>query len=90
MSAPQPVLLVRATLSLSRLSETSSNSNPRRLPLVRKSWVSTVGWLTFTWYTGAEGTFKYPLDDNAVVDPTKIGTQNYSVHLEKGQGRCVP
>jgi hypothetical protein len=51
--------------------------------------VRTVGWLTFTWYTGAEGTFQYPLDDNAVVDPTKIGTQNYSVKLEKGQGRCV-
>jgi hypothetical protein len=51
--------------------------------------VRTVGWLSFTWYTGAEGTFKYPLDDNAVVDPTKIGTENYSVKLEKGQGRCV-
>ena len=49
----------------------------------------TVNWLTFTWYTGAQGSFKYPLDDNAVVDPTKIGTANYSVHLEKGQGRCV-
>ena len=51
--------------------------------------VRTVPWLTFTWYTGAEGTFSYPLDDNAVVDPTKIGTTNYSVKLEKGQGRCV-
>ena len=49
----------------------------------------TVNWLTFTWYTGAQGSFKYPLDDNAVVDPTKIGTANYSVKLEKGQGRCV-
>jgi hypothetical protein len=49
----------------------------------------TVPWLTFTWYTGAEGTFKFPLDDNAVVDPTKVGTKNYSVKLEKGQGRCV-
>ena len=48
-----------------------------------------VNWLTFTWYTGAQGTFAYPLDDNAVVDPTKIGTANYSVKLEKGQGRCV-
>ena len=51
--------------------------------------VRTVGWLTFTWYTGATGSFEYPLDDNAVVDPTKIGTANYSVKLEKGQGRCV-
>ena len=51
--------------------------------------VRTVGWLSFTWYTGSEGTFKYPLDDNAVVDPTMIGTSNYSVKLEKGQGRCV-
>lgn len=51
--------------------------------------VRTVGWLSFTWYTGASGTFQYPLDDNAVVDPTKIGTKNYSVKLEKGQGRCV-
>lgn len=49
----------------------------------------TVNWLQFTWYTGATGTFKYPLDDNAIVDPTKIGTENYSVKLEKGQGRCV-
>lgn len=48
-----------------------------------------VNWLSFTWYTGATGTFRYPLDDNAVVDPTKIGTENYSVKLEKGQGRCV-
>ena len=51
--------------------------------------VRTVPWLSFTWYTGAEGSFAYPLDDNAVVDPTKIGTKNYSVKLEKGQGRCV-
>lgn len=51
--------------------------------------VRTVPWLTFTWYTGATGTFTYPLDDNAVVDPTKIGTANYSVKLEKGQGRCI-
>ena len=51
--------------------------------------VRTVSWLSFTWYTGAEGSFTYPLDDNAVVDPTKIGTKNYSVKLEKGQGRCV-
>lgn len=51
--------------------------------------VRNVNWLSFTWYSGAEGTFTYPLDDNAVVDPTKIGTANYSVKLEKGQGRCV-
>ncbi len=51
--------------------------------------VRTVPWLQFTWYTGAQGSFTYPLDDNAVVDPTKIGTANYSVKLEKGQGRCI-
>jgi len=51
--------------------------------------VRTVPWLQFTWYTGATGSFTYPLDDNAVVDPTKIGTANYSVKLEKGQGRCI-
>jgi hypothetical protein len=51
--------------------------------------VRRVGWLEFTFYTGAEGTFTYPLADNAVADPTKIGTSNYSVHLKKGQGRCV-
>ena len=51
--------------------------------------VRRVGWLEFTFYTGAEGTFQYPLADNAVADPTKIGTQNYSVHLKKGQGRCI-
>ncbi len=38
--------------------------------------VRRVGWLEFTWYTGADGTFTYPLADNAVADPTKIGTQN--------------
>lgn len=51
--------------------------------------VRRVGWLEFTWYTGQDGTFTYPLADNAVTDPTKIGTSNYSVHLKKGQGRCI-
>jgi hypothetical protein len=51
--------------------------------------VRRVGWLEFTWYTGTDGTFSYPLADNAVADPTKIGTSNYSVHLKKGQGRCI-
>jgi len=51
--------------------------------------VRSVGWTTFKWYTGVEGTFTYPLDDNAVVDPTKVGTNSYSVSLQKGQGRCV-
>lgn len=51
--------------------------------------VRRVGWLEFTFYTGAEGTFSYPLADNAVADPTKIGTANYSVHLKKGMGRCI-
>tara|TARA_R110000737_G_scaffold320315_1_gene331773 strand:+ start:1161 stop:2144 length:984 start_codon:yes stop_codon:yes gene_type:complete len=49
----------------------------------------TVPWLEFKWYTGVEGTFSYPLDDSATTDPTKIGTANYTVKLEKGQGRCV-
>ena len=48
-----------------------------------------VGWTTFKWYTGVEGTFTYPLDDNAVTDPTKVGNSSYSVVLNKGQGRCV-
>lgn len=51
--------------------------------------VRRVGWLEYTFYTGAEGTFTYPLADNAVADPTKIGTANYSVHLKKGMGRCI-
>lgn len=51
--------------------------------------VRRVGWLEYTFYTGAEGTFTYPLADNAVADPTKIGTENYSVHLKKGMGRCI-
>ena len=51
--------------------------------------VRTVPWMTHKWYTGVEGTFSYPLDDNAVVDPTKIGTASYDVVLRKGQGRCV-
>tara|TARA_Y100000592_G_scaffold97110_1_gene167062 strand:- start:1143 stop:2048 length:906 start_codon:yes stop_codon:yes gene_type:complete len=51
--------------------------------------VRRVPWLDFTWYTGAEGTFTYPLADNAVTDPTHIGTENYTVRLKKGQGRCI-
>lgn len=51
--------------------------------------VRTVNWMTFKWFTGAQGTFTYPLDDNAVVDPTNIGTANYSTVLAKGQGRVV-
>ncbi len=49
----------------------------------------TVPWLEFKWYTGVQGTFSYPLDDAATVDATKIGTANYTVQLNKGQGRCV-
>lgn len=49
----------------------------------------TVPWLEFKWYTGVQGSFSYPLDDAATVDPTKIGTSNYTVKLQKGQGRCV-
>lgn len=49
----------------------------------------TVPWLEFKWYTGVEGSFTFPIDDAAVVDPTKVGTQNYTVKLQKGQGRCV-
>lgn len=51
--------------------------------------VRTVDWLSFKWFTGAEGSFTYPIDDNAVVDPTKIGTLSYTVELRKGQGRCI-
>jgi hypothetical protein len=37
--------------------------------------VRTVPWLEFKWYTGATGTFAYPLDDvTQSTDPTKIGT----------------
>ena len=49
----------------------------------------TVPWMTYKWYTGAQGSFTFPIDDNAVVDPTNIGTANYTVSLEKGQGRTV-
>jgi len=51
--------------------------------------VRTVPWLSFKWFTGVEGTFTYPLDDNAVVAPTKELTENYTVVLRKGQGRCT-
>ena len=51
--------------------------------------VRTVPWLTFKWYTGVEGTFTYPLDDNAIVDATKELTKSYSVVLKKGQGRTT-
>ena len=49
----------------------------------------TVPWMTYKWYSGAQGSFTFPIDDNAVVDPTNIGTANYTVALEKGQGRTV-
>ena len=51
--------------------------------------VRSVPWMDFKWYTGVNGSFSYPLDDNAVVDPTKIGTENYSTKLFKGQGRVT-
>jgi len=51
--------------------------------------VRSVPWMDFKWYTGVNGTFSYPLDDNAIVDPTKIGTENYSTKLYKGQGRVT-
>jgi hypothetical protein len=51
--------------------------------------VRTVPWLTFKWFTGVEGTFTYPLDDNAIVEPTKQLTENYEVTLRKGMGRCT-
>ena len=49
----------------------------------------TVPWLDFKWYTGVSGSFTFPLDDAATADPTKIGTENYTVQLSKGQGRCT-
>lgn len=49
----------------------------------------TVPWLEYTWYTGVSGSFTYPIDDAATVEPTKIGTQNYSVQLKKGMGRVT-
>ena len=51
--------------------------------------VRSVPWMDFKWYTGVNGSFSYPLDDNAIVDPTKIGTENYSTKLYKGQGRVT-
>ena len=49
----------------------------------------TVPWMTYKWFTGAQGSFSFPIDDNAVVDSTNIGTANYTVALSKGQGRTV-
>ena len=51
--------------------------------------VRSVPWLEFTWYSGINGTFDYPLDDISLTDPTKVGTANYSTKLEKGQGRVT-
>lgn len=51
--------------------------------------VRSVPWLEFKWYTAGVGTFQYPIDDAAVVDPTKVGTKSYTVKLEKGQGRTT-
>ena len=51
--------------------------------------VRSVSWMDFKWYTGVNGSFSYPLDDNAIVDPTKIGTKNYTTKLLKGQGRVT-
>jgi len=49
----------------------------------------TVPWLEYTWYTGVGGSFTYPIDDAATVEPTKVGTENYSVQLKKGMGRVT-
>ena len=51
--------------------------------------VRSVPWLEYKWYTAGVGTFSYPIDDAAVVDPTKVGTESYTVKLEKGQGRTT-
>ena len=51
--------------------------------------VRQVPWLEFTWYNGITGTFDYPLDDVSLTDPTKVGTDNYTTKLEKGQGRVT-
>ena len=51
--------------------------------------VRSVPWMDFKWYTGVNGSFSFPLDDNAIVDPTKVGTANYTAKLEKGQGRVT-
>lgn len=51
--------------------------------------VRSVPWLEYKWYTAGVGTFSFPIDDAAVVDPTKVGTQSYTVKLEKGQGRTT-
>ncbi|MBT4407973.1 MAG: hypothetical protein HOC79_08910 [Euryarchaeota archaeon] len=48
-----------------------------------------VPWLEFKWYTGVTGTFSYPIDDNAIVDPTKQLTENYTCQLNKGMGRTT-
>ena len=51
--------------------------------------VRSVPWMDFKWYTGVNGSFSFPLDDNAIVDPTKVGTANYTAKLQKGQGRVT-
>ncbi len=51
--------------------------------------VRSVPWMDFKWYTGVQGSFSYPLDDNAIVDPTNVGTANYTAKLQKGQGRVT-
>lgn len=51
--------------------------------------VRSVPWMDFKWYTGVNGSFSFPLDDNAIVDPTSVGTANYTAKLQKGQGRVT-
>tara|TARA_R100001463_G_scaffold5694_1_gene19179 strand:- start:3772 stop:4668 length:897 start_codon:yes stop_codon:yes gene_type:complete len=51
--------------------------------------VRSVPWMDFKWYTGVNGSFSFPLDDNAIVDPTNVGTKNYTAKLQKGQGRVT-
>lgn len=51
--------------------------------------VRSVPWMDFKWYTGVNGSFSFPLDDNAIVDPTNVGTANYTAKLQKGQGRVT-
>ena len=39
--------------------------------------VRSVPWLEYKWYTAGVGSFSYPIDDAAVVDPTKLRGESW-------------
>ena len=84
-------LLPSKTLCYNRLSVISFNYNQPLSQSEQKSLdLELFPGCRISGTQAPKSSFTFPIDDNAVVDPTNIGTlPNYTVSLEKGQGRTV-